>query len=528
MEFSLDMPELHALLLRVIDGQAADEEIAGLREALADNEQVQWIYLEFIASEASLAAQVRAKRGDQRTQAGDLVDFEKFLNPPVVEVLAIPPSEPSPRGLGRGVVAKVANLTARAIHWHLHPIRFLTVIAMLTVTMWALWLLIIQPGERPLAAERQSSSPRAVDSHVPTVARLIRTVRATWEDRDRQPFDGMYLRRERTLQLATGLAEIQFHDGALVILEGPAEFSVTDPNGGHLETGKLVAHVKTPKAHGFQIETPNATVIDLGTEFGIDSDRHTSRVRVFNGQVNVNARGSHEQVVLVAGESARVAFSDASSKRHIVRSPSAGNAERQFVRNLPERPPVGIAWTAEPFTSTHQIINEGSQVVAMNLGGPQVMMNGVHFMPGNFGQPLHIPACYDSSLHSIVGLTAAQADELLDHVNFGPGVNNSLIPQNSISGLSGLAIGESYVIQALLSDQRSSPRYYDFGHGSSEIYTLRKIDIGRGPVLCTGRFTAHAATQAVHIQFHLIRQFNYTVSAWQLRVATSPETLEGR
>ncbi len=526
MPYPTNELELLRLFSQICEGEATADQQQWLARRLAEDAQMRRYWVDFMATEADTSELVRQRMPD----AGKIipVDWKKVF------AEGRKPVDCSNAALPHGLVARVRNVTgriassfARAIEWHLHPVRFIGVIATLTIAMWALWLLIIQPGEPPLA-ERQPTNPSVVGSHVPTVARLMRTVGAKWEDRDRRPFDGMYLRRGRTLQLAVGLAEIKFHDGARVILQGPAEFSVTDSNHGHLETGKLVAHVKTPQAHGFQIETPSATVVDLGTEFGVDSDRRMSRVRVFTGQVNVNARGSGEQVALVAGESARVVFSDTSSMRHIIRLPSDPDTQQRFVRSLPERPPVGIVWTAEPFTSTRQIINEGRQVTAVNLNGLEIVMNRVHFVHGNFGKPAHALACYDSNLHPIDGLTAFQASELLDKTNFGPGIGNSLIPQNSISGLRDLVIGKNYVIQALLSDQRSNPRHYDFGHGPPETYTLRKIDVSRGPVLCTGRFTAHATTQTVHVQYNQNQQLNYTVSAWQLRVEAKPAPIQGR
>ena len=68
-------------------------------------------------------------------------------------------------------------------------------------------------------------------------------------------------------KLKVGLAQVEFLQGASVVLEGPVEFSTENPNEGSLLKGKLRAVV--PKvATGFAINLPKGRVIDLGTDFG--------------------------------------------------------------------------------------------------------------------------------------------------------------------------------------------------------------------------------------------------------------------
>jgi hypothetical protein len=92
----------------------------------------------------------------------------------------------------------------------------------------------------------------------------------------------------RTLQVSKGLAELEFANGAKVIVEGPAEFEVRSPNGGLLRHGKLVAIVPR-KAIGFTVETPNVQVVDLGTEFEVAVDEAgRTDVQVFTGAVDIS------------------------------------------------------------------------------------------------------------------------------------------------------------------------------------------------------------------------------------------------
>lgn len=99
-------------------------------------------------------------------------------------------------------------------------------------------------------------------------------------------YRGRRLRSEETLHLLSGLAEIRFRDGAMVVLEGPCAFAPEGPRLGRLERGRLAATINKESA-GFTVGTPLGDVVDLGTEFALDvSDGADSiDVVVFSGEV---------------------------------------------------------------------------------------------------------------------------------------------------------------------------------------------------------------------------------------------------
>lgn len=89
------------------------------------------------------------------------------------------------------------------------------------------------------------------------------------------------------LRLDSGVVELAFSSGARAAVEGPAEFTLIDRNSLALKRGKLSAEVPKP-AIGFTVRTPNATVTDLGTRFGINTKTpDSSEVDVFEGKVHV-------------------------------------------------------------------------------------------------------------------------------------------------------------------------------------------------------------------------------------------------
>ncbi len=91
----------------------------------------------------------------------------------------------------------------------------------------------------------------------------------------------------QTISIADGLVRLQFDDGVEVTLQGPASYELIAPGRTRLHSGLLTATVP-PGAEGFQVDTPTAEVVDLGTAFGIELDAEgASLVSVFDGEVEV-------------------------------------------------------------------------------------------------------------------------------------------------------------------------------------------------------------------------------------------------
>jgi hypothetical protein len=144
--------------------------------------------------------------------------------------------------------------------------------------------------------------------------------------------------------LVRGLVEIAFDGGATTIIEGPATFEVVSLAAGRLSSGRLTATLDKSVAQAasaearFAVETPTATVTDLGTSFGVavGAAGETS-VSVFDGLVELLPRlagdtvpaGLSQPLRLAAGESAGVA-TDRTAKRGL------GGKRIAFTRAIPE------------------------------------------------------------------------------------------------------------------------------------------------------------------------------------------------
>ena len=118
---------------------------------------------------------------------------------------------------------------------------------------------------------------------VPRVASLVETFDAVWAQ-DFSAVVGAEL-KQGSYVLQRGSVELEFKQGARVIIEAPAEFKLVGQNSGFLKFGVLTAYVPEG-AKGFSINTPVGLLVDLGTRFGVNVDSNgETRTRVFEGEI---------------------------------------------------------------------------------------------------------------------------------------------------------------------------------------------------------------------------------------------------
>lgn len=146
------------------------------------------------------------------------------------------------------------------------------------------------------------------------VATLAHSVGASFAyglNGETSPAEGSHF-RQGVYELQKGLVEIEYRSGAMLVVEAPATFELVDDSFVRMEDGRVAAHVPEA-AVGFRIESPGATVIDLGTDFAVQAVRNQeSEVHVFQGEVLVDLHGnigqSSDPLRLVTGEATRVDY----------------------------------------------------------------------------------------------------------------------------------------------------------------------------------------------------------------------------
>jgi FecR protein len=90
------------------------------------------------------------------------------------------------------------------------------------------------------------------------------------------------------LRLREGSAVLTFDAGAQVTVFGPADFEITSATSIKCRRGRVTTLVNH-RGKGFSIETPQAKVVDLGTQFGLQiSDKGETEVVVFQGSIDLS------------------------------------------------------------------------------------------------------------------------------------------------------------------------------------------------------------------------------------------------
>ncbi|MGJ8697534.1 MAG: LamG-like jellyroll fold domain-containing protein [Verrucomicrobiaceae bacterium] len=109
------------------------------------------------------------------------------------------------------------------------------------------------------------------------------------------------------IKLKSGVAELEFQNGAQFIIEGPCALEIINGNKIELEYGKLWGHCP-PNAQGFEVLAPGGNrIVDLGTEFGVGvAPSGEVEVHVFDGEVEVFSDNEKKRA-LDAGSALKIA-----------------------------------------------------------------------------------------------------------------------------------------------------------------------------------------------------------------------------
>ncbi len=177
---------------------------------------------------------------------------------------------------------------------------------------------------------------------------------AKWADCDSAMTPGAPLTiGSENLLLREGCAELVFNTQARLMVEGPAEFQIASANKVRLHYGKVYAIVP-PEAVGFTIQTHTATIVDLGTEFGVQADLNgDTLLQVIKGRTTLTAAGNNTSAPLdVTDDTAKkvsaatLDISDVPLNEHL------------FVRHI--RSTEGLVWRGEKVLCAADLIAGGN------------------------------------------------------------------------------------------------------------------------------------------------------------------------
>jgi hypothetical protein len=288
MQSDKKMSQYSELICRVLEGHASAEEIRRLEELLHRDPEALSLYIQITDTLAELMCPGHSMgisyQTDKNRELGlDMHLWKQLLaeerTAPTLEIL-------TSDGTERPVTEKAQPMLAPRRISKFPIISFITSAA-------ALFFLI-------LMAQFGPSRP------IP-VATVVDSFEAQWQNNP--PSAGTRLTNGRfPLRLISGLAKLQFDNGAEVIVEAPCEFQLDSAEQMHLIEGKLTAVIR-PEAAGFRVNTSIMSVTDLGTEFSIRMDNTGGTVNLYKGRASLLAgkegcrKGSY---VLTEGQARRV------------------------------------------------------------------------------------------------------------------------------------------------------------------------------------------------------------------------------
>lgn len=298
-----------------------------------------------------------------------------------------------------------------------------------------LWLALPSGEEHGQPTQNRDSLAATPPAPAPTpvtpapVATLRSSHEAQWGEHDISPgrplVPGDY-------RLERGLALVQLNGGATTLLEAPVDFSLVDGDSLRLAYGKVVGRCE--EGERLIIRTPNAEVVDLGTEFGVVvDDQGVTTTHVFEGVVRMtpmaNGRPGAASHIIGAGSARQV---DATGTHVSTVAP----AELTFVRTqefearraadtspyhrwlaysyeLRRRPDVVAYYTLDDVTSTGLVLNLADATSGRLNGEPcQSMLLSLadRVVPGRF--PGKTALRFDGSLEDYI---VVRDEEMLTH-----------------------------------------------------------------------------------------------------------------
>lgn len=168
---------------------------------------------------------------------------------------------------------------------------------------WVVAVVLLIVSAVILPTGEDNTSPDIVQHPVAEIppelpmAVLTRAIDIEWEHSSRFQAEIGKPVTEKWLRVERGVAEVLFSSGAIVSIEGPARLRLDSAMHVYSKSGKLSANCP-PSAHGFTVRFRGGRVVDLGTEFALDTQPEgNTQVHVLNGEVVVALTDDDENVL---------------------------------------------------------------------------------------------------------------------------------------------------------------------------------------------------------------------------------------
>jgi len=251
---------LQNLISRWLDEAIEPEEFSSLQAMLKESASARRIYLASIKDDAELFKLVAASREHLQMPTGEA-------------------RKPESRGESSGRGITIASRT----------LAFLAFAAGLLLAL-GIWR---ETGQQELAQGEAASKQLATDGSAVGESSILVKIEpisdaCQWYAEPARHSEAEPYRTGDIIRVTSGKLSLHYPSGTTVVLHSPSAYQLISDQDAKILVGRLTATV--PEAgKGFSVVTPRMTVIDLGTQFGVevDNDGATDLV-VFQGEVDVD------------------------------------------------------------------------------------------------------------------------------------------------------------------------------------------------------------------------------------------------
>ena len=312
MEQSNENKEFKSLLFKLVEDEISQEQFADLERMIQEDPSCLQYYIEFMSVNTGL-----------RKYAGVLRDTVRYGSvPPAIDTALWEALAEVERSADTVEVEKPVEIKSEPISGLIKvPVTHGKVSRLLVMTslisMAAFVFLAVLVWLNPVAP--------------PPVAVLAESIDTMWGNPEFEPELWSEL-PVGTMTLLKGYAKITLYGGADIVIEGPAEINLESSGQVYLSRGKLFAVVHEG-AEKIVVRTPDATIIDYGTEFGVKvSQAGFTEAHVFKGEVELRA-GSD---IVRHGEIKRLKANQAAAVNSVGKFVELVSDAKKFMRHVPK------------------------------------------------------------------------------------------------------------------------------------------------------------------------------------------------
>lgn len=317
---------LHNLISRWLNEAIEPEEFRELQEALKESADARDVYLDYMSVNAGLC---------KLFSLGAPVAEDLIANGPIAEDVEF---------------ARAGGLSGRSITIVPRAIVLLAFAAglLLALGIWRGAGLWEQELGKPELAQGGLAQGGAVSEQLatdepameePAILTQIQPVSDTcrWYTEPAQRAQAESYRTGDIIRVTSGKLSLQYPCGTTVVLHSPSAYQLISNQDAKMLVGRLTATV-SEAGKGFSVVTPRMTVIDLGTQFGIEVDNYgATDLVVFKGEVDVDYHDDQVSTQrLTMGEA--VHLDEAGTNSRIVSINHSTYASSSLQE--PSRPPV--------------------------------------------------------------------------------------------------------------------------------------------------------------------------------------------